>query len=400
MKTRKPVSLVAVVLAVLVLGSCVGGGVSVNLDAVDSATDVTGGDAGIDTVGDAGDDLGLDTSAPDGAGDALDCGKLCQGSTCGVAGPAGECDCGDCDDGYACQEGTCVADCETLCGEQACGPAGLEGECDCGGCDEGYACQEGTCVADCEGLCGLLECGPAGLEGECDCGGCDDDNPCTDDSCEAGVCGHVGLDQVPCEDDDPCTSNGFCEAGTCVSEPMDCNDDNPCTDDVCNPESGMCEYPANAEDCDDGDVCTVGDHCKEAVCAGTPASCDCAADADCADLEDGDVCNGTLFCDLTQVPPQCELVPDSALTCPEPGGVDAPCLEAACDPETGDCGFAPAQDTYPCANEDLCTVGDTCAAGTCNDGVAANCNDGNPCTDDSCDPATGCLNTPNTTPCN
>ena len=36
----------------------------------------------------------------------------------------------------------------------------------------------------------------------------------------------------------------------------------------------------------------------------------------------------------------------------------------------------------------------TCSAGTCAPGAPANCNDKNPCTVDSCNPATGCRHTP------
>ena len=36
--------------------------------------------------------------------------------------------------------------------------------------------------------------------------------------------------------------------------------------------------------------------------------------------------------------------------------------------------------------------------GTCV-GTPINCDDGNPCTTDSCDPVTGCINTPNSNAC-
>jgi hypothetical protein len=54
----------------------------------------------------------------------------------------------------------------------------------------------------------------------------------------------------------------------------------------------------------------------------------------------------------------------------------------------------------PCSDGNACTVGDTCGGGFCVGGAAPNCNDGNPCTDDSCDPASGCNHLDNNAPCN
>src|SRR5207253_2854691 len=46
-----------------------------------------------------------------------------------------------------------------------------------------------------------------------------------------------------------------------------------------------------------------------------------------------------------------------------------------------------------------CTAGEVCSGGTCQPGTPRNCNDGNPCTDDSCNPTTGCVHTNNTASC-
>lgn len=72
------------------------------------------------------------------------------------------------------------------------------------------------------------------------------------------------------------------------------------------------------------------------------------------------------------------------------------CTDDSCNPATG-CVATP--NTAPCSDGSACTVGDVCAAGTCNPGTPLVCNDGNACTDDSCNPATGCVATPNTNPC-
>jgi len=136
------------------------------------------------------------------------------------------------------------------------------------------------------------------------------------------------------------------------------------------------------------------------VCAGVAISCDCTGDADCAGLEDGDLCNGTLFCDQAELPYKCALVPDSVVVCPEPEeGVDAICLKATCDPATGNCSLAPDHEGFACDDGDQCTIGDECAAGACAPGVPAICADGNLCTDDACDPDSGCAFYNNNLPC-
>src|SRR5205823_5779620 len=43
---------------------------------------------------------------------------------------------------------------------------------------------------------------------------------------------------------------------------------------------------------------------------------------------------------------------------------------------------------------DACTQSDICQAGVCTGGAALACSDGNPCTDDTCNPQSGCSSTP------
>lgn len=70
-----------------------------------------------------------------------------------------------------------------------------------------------------------------------------------------------------------------------------------------------------------------------------------------------------------------------------------PCTDDACAPATG-CVNTPVSGR-PCNGGNLCTTGDRCdAAGACVIGPPLNCDDGNACTDDACDPAIGCVNTP------
>ena len=141
---------------------------------------------------------------------------------------------------------------------------------------------------------------------------------------------------------------GTCGNGT-LDTGEDCDDGNTDDGDCC---SSTCSFEAAASPCDDGDACTDPDTCDGAgTCqSGAPLVCD-----------------------------------DAEL-----------CTDDSCDPGSG-CVFTPNAD--PCDDGDACTVGDTCAAGTCAPGPPLVCDDANLCTDDSCDPGSGCVFTPNANLC-
>ena len=228
---------------------------------------------------------------------------------------------------------------------------------------------------------------------------CDDGNDCTQDVCGGPEgCENLPLEAGQCGDGNPCTVADHCVAGVCLGDPVLCDDENPCTDNMCT-ENGGCEYPANVVDCDDGNPCTVGDECTDSVCLGVEVPCDCLDDEDCQALEDGDVCNGTLICSIVSLPQVCVVQPETVVTCPQPEGLGHECLEPTCNPDSGECGFAPDNDGSLCDYQDACLLGTVCLDGQCQGGQLVNCNDGNPCTDDSCDPDSGCLNVPNQADC-
>ena len=228
---------------------------------------------------------------------------------------------------------------------------------------------------------------------------CEDGSDCTEDKCtgEEG-CANEILESGPCEDGDPCTVADHCVEGTCIGDPVECDDDDPCTDDVCT-ETGGCEYPPNMAACDDGNACTLADECKEGECVGTEVPCDCQTSEDCEELEDGDLCNGTLVCDTSALPYKCVVDTETLVTCPEPEGDGAFCLQAHCDPLTGECSALPNHEDFLCDNADACTFNTKCTEGVCAGGDQVNCIDGNPCTDDACDSDAGCLHAPNQEPC-
>ncbi len=229
---------------------------------------------------------------------------------------------------------------------------------------------------------------------------CDDGNSCTLDSCTgADGCTTIALEGGECVDGDACTVGDHCEAGVCAGLPVVCDDGNECTDDLCDGFGG-CTVAFNLADCDDGDPCTVKDTCSQGTCSGYAVACDCLSDSDCAPLEDGDACNGTLVCDTSTLPHACVVDAGTVVNCPPPvPGPDAICLQSFCDPATGGCSQVPAHDGFACNDGDACSVGDVCDNGACSAGVSANCNDGNPCTDDSCDADLGCQHANNVAPC-
>ena len=281
-----------------------------------------------------------------------------------------------------------------------------------GTCSGKRVCEDGG-LADCDSAIPAQE-ACNGLDDDCDSdidepydvsvdppvGICDDGNQCTKDLClGAAGCSLEALDGEECKDGDPCTAADYCQQGVCAGDPVICEDGNECTDDQCT-ETGGCDHVPNHELCDDGDPCTVADMCDGGSCAGTPVTCDCMDDQDCAILEDDDVCNGTLFCDQEAFPYSCSVVPGSVIACPEPEGLDAICQQPHCAPDSGTCSFVPAHEGYPCDDSDLCTVASQCLNGACAMGVTVDCSDGDPCTDDACDPQTGCHKAPNTAMCN
>ena len=153
-----------------------------------------------------------------------------------------------------------------------------------------------------------------------------------------------------CTDGTACTVGDVCVSGACKSgKTVVCDDGNPCTSDWCDPAAG-CQLAANATLCDDNSACTASDQCAGGKCLGINVSCD-----------DGNACT-----------------------------VDS------CDPKAG---CAHAANTAPCNDGNACTLGDACALSACLPGAATICDDGDPCTDDSCAPKSGCVFAPNNAFC-
>lgn len=132
--------------------------------------------------------------------------------------------------------------------------------------DDGNACTQDVCT---NGKCThpKVKDGSACL---------DEGNVCTKDVCESAECTHIA-NTAPCNDDNLCTLNDTCKDKICsVSIPKVCNDGNACTLDTCEPTKG-CVYKPNPFSSDgtgvpcpdDGNACTE-DVCKGSVCAHVP----------------------------------------------------------------------------------------------------------------------------------
>src|SRR5262249_38699951 len=74
--------------------------------------------------------------------------------------------------------------------------------------------------------------------------------------------------------------------------------------------------------------------------------------------------------------------PGTPLNCDD-GNV---CTDDACDPVSG-CGHT--NNSASCDDGNACTTGDVCVEGACTGGPALDCDDDNVCTDDSCNPVGG-----------
>ncbi len=304
----------------------------------------------------------------------------------------------------ACLKNQCAADtgkCATAQVKGACedgNPCTTADLCSNGGCQGGAAlvCNDGNaCTVD------SCQAGFGCVYQAADASACDDQNVCTTDQCNPGVgCTH-GFAAGLCDDGNACSAGDQCKLGACKGDLLDCEDGNLCTDDACKPEAKGCVHLPNAATCSDGNLCTTQDVCSLGKCIGggatncsdgNPCTSDsCAPKVGCqygfaaGDCDDGSACTLADACkDGTCT--------GNAKSCDDQN----PCTDDACDPKAG-CKYAP--NNAPCSDGNACTGGDACAAGKCAATKTTVCDDQNPCTDDGCDSAKGCLTSANTSAC-
>jgi hypothetical protein len=110
-------------------------------------------------------------------------------------------------------------------------------------------------------------------------------------------------------------------------------------------------FKPNTAACNDGNPCTTVDVCSGGQCKGSKLP----------DCSDGNVCT-----------------------------------DDSCDPDVG---CVHQDNKATCDDKDACTTADVCSLGKCVGALPVSCDDGNPCTDDSCDPAAGCVHLLNAAGC-
>lgn len=195
----------------------------------------------------------------------------------------------------------------------------------------------------------------------------------------------ITLSADACPDDPNKTQAGICGCGAADTD-TDGDGLADCQDN--------CIEVANADQIDtDGDgqgdacecvgvVCGGGDACNDAeTCNSADGSCVAHPKADGTACQDGSACTVSDTCQAGTC------TAGAAANCDDGNG----CTADSCDPAVG-CVNANTQDA--CDDGNACTTADTCAAGSCVGGIAPNCDDGDLCTADSCNPATGCTTTP------
>ena len=172
----------------------------------------------------------------------------------------------------------------------------------------------------------------------------------------------------------------------------DCDDHNLCTDDVVD-GAGACAHKANTAACSDDDPCNGAETCAAGQCrAGAAPDCDdrntctddaCAARIGCvhpanaAACVTGDPCLDAGRC----LDGACRV--SAPVDCDD-GNV---CTDDSCNPSSG-CVHVP--NHAFCRGGGACGGIGACAAGVCRSDPDQSCDDGNPCTSDSCDPDVGC----------
>jgi hypothetical protein len=208
---------------------------------------------------------------------------------------------------------------------------------------------------------------PCTCEEDGDCAGWYDDlGECEWAACVACQCARVPAPtDVTCEDGNLCTVGDHCTNGTCVSGgPADCDDGQDCTRDRCDEAVG-CVYETNHAACNDGNLCTTDTCVVGSGCTHTPrpGACDDGDACTIADQCNNGVCGGV------------------ARTCSDNNACNG---EETCNPATGCVPGTP----LVCRNGDYCDGVETCnPALGCVPGIPVDCDDGDPCTADSCDEA-------------
>ncbi|MBW1873587.1 MAG: hypothetical protein JRJ19_16085, partial [Deltaproteobacteria bacterium] len=215
------------------------------------------------------------------------------------------------------------------------------------------------------------------------------------DEYESRIVDFIGrIDGSACIGSDDCDST-YCVDSVCCATACD----DACR--VCNLPGalGTCSIASDSTPCPDADLCNGEETCQSGACqAGTQLACDdgnvCTADS----CEPASGCSVTSVADDTPCPDANPC--DGVETCQNGVCQDStvpacddqnPCTYDSCDPASG-CFSIPKSDGESCANDDVCDGDELCQGAVCQIGVALDCDDNDACTTDSCDVINGCSN--------
>ncbi len=360
-----------------------------------------------------------------------------------------------CNDGNACTDvdkcdqgkGDCVGTVKTCDDQKPCTADSCDPLKDCQHsptlttpCNDDDACTtKDTCD---KGVCVGVTLDPTKPKG---IGGCNDENPCTTDLCNPAIgCQNKPDNQDKCDDGNPCTQGDICSVGTCKAgtnicactadsdckskedgnlcngtlycdksaAPYQCKvnpvtivecstaNDGQCKATTCDPANGQCVTvnKTNGQDCDaDKTVCTDKDACADGKCVvGKIIVCDdknpctkdsCDAIKGCVFDYNTDPCNADdSACTVGDICKGGSCIAGSKKVCDD----NEECTKDSCTAADGKCVYDAL--TTPCEDGNNCTIGDKCGGGKCVAGAGPTCDDSNPCTADTCDSKTGCVN--------
>jgi hypothetical protein len=247
-------------------------------------------------------------------------------------------------------------------------------------CSKGYTCATVNVGGDPVSICvpiGARLCDPCTTSKDCESIGAGD-AACVDQGALGAFCGNA------------CTSDASCPGGYVCKDVK--------TKEGTNSKQCVIPAPVGSEESYGVCACSIGATKKKLVTACTVPALDdkgntigtCAGERTCLSGGLSACTTGTLGKE------SCDGVDNDCNGTTDDGACDDgnPCTIDACDPVAKTCKTAPVSDGLDCdADGNACTSGDQCLAGQCVAGAKVNCNDNNPCTEDTCDPKTGCTKT-------